>query len=160
MVRLRVLLAIAALAVAVSAVGGARAATSAANPIADCNSTGSLTHRYPAAVLQRALKTMPADIKEYTNCYDVIQRALLAQVSGRHADGSAASRDSGGAVLPAWVIVVLVLLVLAAAAFGAMALRRRGGGRPGDRGGPPAAGGSPPAAGGSPPAAGGGSAGS
>jgi hypothetical protein len=146
MARLRVLLAIAALALVLAAVGEAQAASSAPNPIADCNATGTLTHQYSAAELQRALRTMPADVKEYTNCYDVIQRALLTKVGGRHAGGSTGSGDSGSSFLPTWVIVVLVLLALAALAFGAMALRGRGGGGgPGDRGGPtPAGGGAPP----------------
>jgi hypothetical protein len=110
--------------VATPALGAGQAA-----PVADCNAHGRLTRTYTANQLQTALTTMPADIKEYTDCYDVIQRALLAQVSGRHAGGS--NRDSGGSggtFLPTPVIVVIVVLAVAAASFGFLALRRRGGG--------------------------------
>jgi hypothetical protein len=96
--------------------------------VADCNAHAQLTRTYTAKQLQNALATMPADIKEYTDCYDVIQRALLAQVSGRQAGGSRDSHGSGGSFLPTPVIVVIVLLALAAATFGALALRRRAGG--------------------------------
>jgi hypothetical protein len=130
MARLRVLVAATALAACFGGAADAIAAVAAApTPIAECNATGTLTHHYSAAVLQHALATMPADIKEYTDCYDVIQRALLAQVSGRHAGGS--NRDSGGSggtFLPTPVIVVIVVLAVAAASFGFLALRRRGGG--------------------------------
>jgi hypothetical protein len=129
MARLRVLLAATALAVGFGGVTHAIAA--APTPIAECNASGALTHHYSAAVLQHALATMPADIKEYTDCYDVIQRALLAQVSGRHAGGS--NRDSGGSggtFLPTPVIVVIVVLAVAAASFGFLALRRRGAAEP------------------------------
>jgi hypothetical protein len=102
-------------------------------PVADCNAHQQLTHHYSAAQLRRALNTMPADIKEYTDCYDVIQRQLLAQL-GHPRPGAAApkSSSSGGSFLPTPVIVVLVVLILAAAGFGALALRRRHGAGGGD----------------------------
>jgi hypothetical protein len=93
--------------------------------VADCNAHGRLTHTYTASQLQTALATMPADIKEYTDCYDVIQRALLAQVGNHHASTNGDSNSSGGSSFPTWLIVVLVLLALAAATFGALAVRRR-----------------------------------
>ena len=73
--------------------------------------------------LRGALTTMPADVKEYTNCYDVIQRTLLAQVGG-HGGGSGGS-GSGGSFLPTPLLVVLILLGLGAVSFGAVAIRRR-----------------------------------
>jgi hypothetical protein len=96
-------------------------------PVADCNAHGQLTHAYSAAQLRSSLNSMPADIKEYTNCFDVIQRQLLAQL-GHAKSGTAGPQtaSSGGSFLPTPVIVVLVLLILAAATFGAVALRRRG----------------------------------
>lgn len=68
---------------------------------------------------------MPADVQEYTNCYAIIQRALLAEVSapGRHTDSGTSS--SSGSFLPAPVIVVIVLAALAGAAGLVLAVRRR-----------------------------------
>jgi hypothetical protein len=113
--------------VSAAAAGPAGATPAAPNPLADCNSTGRLTHQYSTAVLQHALATMPADLREYSDCYDVIQRALLAQVS-THRDGPGGPGGSGGSFLPIPVIVVIALLGLAAATFGVLALRRHAGG--------------------------------
>jgi hypothetical protein len=114
-------------AVAVSAIAALAAPALAAQspPVSDCNAHGRLTKRYTAKQLQTALSTMPADIKEYTNCYDVIQRALVADVGGQHVNGSKDAASSGGSFLPTPVIVVIVVLALAAATFGGLALRRR-----------------------------------
>jgi hypothetical protein len=131
MARLRVLVVVVGLALLAAPTASNAAAAAPANPVADCNATGTLTHQYSVAVLQHALKTLPVDVKEYTDCYDVIQRALLAQVGGHHARSTGDSHGGGGSVLPTPVIVVIVLLALAAATFGALALRRRGrGGEP------------------------------
>jgi len=107
---------------------GAKVAASAAdaslNPVtADCNTHGRLTRTYTLSELQLALSTLPADIKEYTDCYDVINRALLAQ-TGSHSDAAGTGGGSGGSFLPTPVIVILVVLVLGAATFGAVAIRR------------------------------------
>ena len=59
------------------AVPTARAA-SAASVISDCSVHLRLTHTYTVTELQNAYRTIPADVKEYSNCQDVIQRALLA----------------------------------------------------------------------------------
>ncbi len=102
--------------------------------VADCNAHGRLTGQYSSVQLRNSLSTMSADVKEYTNCYDVIQRALLAQLGGSHVrGGTPASQSSGGSFLPTPVIVVLVLLVLGAAWFALVAVRRRG---PGNGPGP------------------------
>jgi hypothetical protein len=93
--------------------------------VADCNSHTKLTHQYSTAQLRSALATMPADIKEYTNCPDVIQRALLAQIGTTKGGGGSGS--GGGSFLPTPVIVILALLVLGGAGFAAYAWRRRGG---------------------------------
>ena len=107
--------------------GPAAASPSVSQVIVDCNSHGKLTGHYSAALLRTALRTMPADVTEYTNCYDIIQSALLAQVSSSDNAGPRGSRSgSSGPFLPTPLIVVLVLLVLAAAGFGAVAIRRRG----------------------------------
>ena len=41
-----------------------------------CLSTGRLTGRYTRAQLRAALRSMPASVKEYSNCQDVIRHAL------------------------------------------------------------------------------------
>jgi hypothetical protein len=92
--------------------------------IADCNAHGKLDGHYSASVLRTALNTMPADVQEYTNCYEVIQRQLLAELSG-HGGSGGSDPNSGGSFLPTQLIVVLVLLVLAGVTFVAIAVRRR-----------------------------------
>jgi hypothetical protein len=101
------------------------AATGPAAVIADCNSHNQLTRSYAPAELKAALTTMPASLKEYTDCYDVIDRALITRLSDSHLVGGARPTSSGGSFLSAPVIVVLVALLLAAGSFGALALRRR-----------------------------------
>jgi hypothetical protein len=95
--------------------------------VADCSSHGRLTRTYSVAQLQTALGTMPADIQEYTNCYDVIKRALLDQASTTSKGGGGSDTKSSGSFLPTPVIVVLALVVLVGAVFGALAMRRRTG---------------------------------
>src|SRR5919201_955290 len=92
--------------------------------VADCNAHARLTSHYTAAELRSALNSMPADIKEYTNCYDVIQKALLAQIGSIGGNGG----DSGGggsSFLPTPLLIVLIVLVVAAIGFGILALRQR-----------------------------------
>jgi hypothetical protein len=92
-------------------------------PVADCNSHNHLTGHYSIVQLRNALATMPADVKEYTNCPDVIQRALLSEIGS--SGGGGGSGTGGGSFLPTPLIVVLALLVVGGAAFGAVAWRRR-----------------------------------
>jgi hypothetical protein len=103
------------------------ASAGASQVIADCNAHGSLTRHYSAAELRAALATMNADVKEYTDCYDVIQRALLVALGGIHGGGGDGGQSSSGSFLPTPLLVLLVLLGLAAATLGAVAVRRRGG---------------------------------
>ncbi len=102
-------------------------ASSGSSVIADCNSHNTLTHTYSIAQLQNALNTMPADVSEYTDCKDVITRALLIQQGKLKGGGSDSGGGSSGgsSFLPTPVIIVLVVLLLAAATFGALAIRRR-----------------------------------
>jgi hypothetical protein len=93
--------------------------------IVDCTSHNRLTQTYTVSQLRNALATMPADVKEYSSCPDLIQRALDQQLGGLHATGGSSS--SGGSFLPTPVIVILVLLLLAGAGFAVAAMRRRGG---------------------------------
>jgi hypothetical protein len=138
------------LAIAVVAAPSASAAGNKA--INDCQNNGKLTGSYTLPQLRHALAIMPASVKEYTNCYDVISQAELAAVGKGKGSGGSGS-GSGGSFLPTPVIVILVLLVLAAVTFGAVAVRRRRAaeddGGPG--GGPGAGGGGPGGGGGAPP---------
>lgn len=91
-------------------------------PVADCNAHAQITGHYSVAELRNALATMPAEIKEYTDCADVIERQLLAQVGSLHGDGG--SGQGGGSFLPTPLIVVLALLVVAGAGFGVYSWQR------------------------------------
>jgi hypothetical protein len=154
--RIALLGTVAALAAFTFAAQSAVAASSSNPVIADCLShPGGLTGNYTAKQLTQALQVMPAEVKEYTNCSDVINRALLSAVGKSGGQGGGTGGGSGS-FLPTPVIVILVLLILGAVAFWAMAVRRRqaeaGGGaddpRPGGGAGGPRPGGG---AGGPPP---------
>lgn len=107
----------------------ATAKAPAANPVADCNAHTSLSRHYTAAQLQHGLATMPADVREYTNCYDVLNRALTAELAAAHGgSGGGGGGGGGGSILPAPVLAVLAVLVLAAGGLGVVALRRRSAG--------------------------------
>jgi ABC-type dipeptide/oligopeptide/nickel transport system permease component len=122
--RLTIVLLAATVALALAA---GTASGAAPNPTADCNANSRLTQHYTPTQLREALATMPADTKEYTNCYDVIQRALVGELGQSPTSGGRQSGSSSGdSLLPTPVIVVLALLVVAGAAFGIVALRRRG----------------------------------
>ncbi len=94
--------------------------------IADCNSHGSLTKHYSVTQLHTALSTMPADVQEYTNCYNVIQNQLEAQVAGHKVDPSNTS-GSGGGGLSTPLLIVIIVLVVGGGALAGVALQRRGG---------------------------------
>lgn len=136
----------AVIAVSAAATPAALGAKAVGNPIlAECNSTGALSHNYTLAQLRHALAIMPASYKEYGSCLDVIQAAIIKVKAGKSGGGG---NGSGGSFLPTPVIVILVVLILAAATFGALAVRRRRaspGGGP-DDGDPPTATGPPPPA--------------
>jgi hypothetical protein len=129
--------AVALLVVAVGCVGFVEDATAAAPDtsnavIADCYAhPGGLTGHYTVAQLHTALQVMPAEVKEYTSCLDVVNRALLAARAAVKS-GAGGSGGGSGSFLPTPVIVILVVLILIAVTFGAAAIRRRrGGGGPG-----------------------------
>jgi hypothetical protein len=111
--------------------------------INDCQSTGRLSHSYTLPELRHALAVMPASVKQYTSCYDVISQGILTVQSGKK---TGPTGGSGGSFLPTPVIIILVVLILAAVTFGALAIRRRQGGTdpgdstPGGDPGPPAGG--------------------
>ncbi len=106
---------------------GSAAAAGLSPPVADCQAHGRLTKHYPPSELRSAVATMPADIAEYTNCPDVLNRALLNELGTLSAGPSA---GGGGSLLPGWAIAVIAVVVLGGVGFGAVAVRnrRRGGG--------------------------------
>jgi hypothetical protein len=119
----------------------AASGSNAAQAISDCNDHGLLTQQYSSQVLRQALAQMPADVREYTDCFDVIERQLFKQLgSSKSSTPATTTSSSGSSFVPTWLIVVIVLLALAAITFGALALRRRGmSSAPGDSPGPPPA---------------------
>ncbi|MGI8414379.1 MAG: hypothetical protein ACR2LV_11530 [Solirubrobacteraceae bacterium] len=113
---------------ALMTLGSPSALAGQSSVVSDCNTNNRLTHHYSVPQLRDALATMGADVKQYTNCYDVIDSALLAQLGATRQGGSggAPSSSSGGSFLSTPLVVVLVLLALAALTLGAVAVRRRG----------------------------------
>jgi hypothetical protein len=94
--------------------------------INDCQSNGQLTHPYTVRQLRHALSVMPASVKQYTSCFDVVQNALVsARKHNGTAPASGSSKGGGSSFLPTPVIIILVILILAALTFGALAIRRR-----------------------------------
>ncbi len=125
--RRRHLIALACAAVTLMLAVGAPAAAIAAggnSVINNCESSGRLTQTFTFAQLQHALAIMPASVKQYTNCYDVIQTAIQNAKGGKTGTVTG-SPPSGGSFLPTPVIVILVVLILALITFGAIAVRRR-----------------------------------
>jgi hypothetical protein len=135
---LAVACAVAALAaVSVSAVP---AVAATGNPVInDCQTHGRLTQSYSLTELRHALAVMPASVKQYTSCADVINQGILAVSHGK----TTGPKGGGGSFLPTPVIVILVVLILAGVTFGALAIRQRRAGSPSD--GPPGGGADPPA---------------
>src|SRR5947209_20281575 len=95
-VRLRSVLLVLALGVVLRTPAAALGANAV---ITDCNAHGQLTKHYSVAQLRTALNTMPPTVKEYTDCSDVINRALLTQV-GSPGGGGSSGKSSGGSFLP------------------------------------------------------------
>jgi hypothetical protein len=121
-------LALTALATVLVLAGPAAVPASAASSpvIADCVAHAKLTRTYTLKQLQQAQQQLSAETREYTDCADVIARALNAAISG-HNTGPSGGGGSGS-FLPTPVIVILVILILAGVSFGAVAIRRRSGG--------------------------------
>jgi hypothetical protein len=142
-----------ALSLGAPALAAAASGGTPAQAISDCNQHGTLTAQYSAATLRAALAQMPTDVKEYTDCYDVIERQLFKELGKSSPGTSTTGSSSSSSFLPTWLIIVIVVLALAAITFGAMAIRRRSGG-PGGSGGSGPGGPSGPGAGGGDPGAG------
>ncbi len=123
--RVLVLLACALVAGGASLLAAPAALGSASQVITDCNAHAKLTRHYSAADLETALNTLPADVREYTGCYDVIHSQLLSQL-GSVKGGSGADPASGGSFLPTPLIVLLAMLGVVVVGLLAVAVRRRG----------------------------------
>jgi hypothetical protein len=98
----------------------------AQSPVDDCNVHAALTRHYTVVELRNALTTMPPTVKEYTNCFDLINHALLAQIGTP--GGGSAGKSSGGSFLPVWLIVILGLLIVGGGGYALLAFRRQGAG--------------------------------
>jgi hypothetical protein len=96
--RLSVLIAVFAATAVAGLMSVSAALASSSQVISDCNSNGHLTSSYSRSDLQGALNGMGADTKEYTNCSDVIRRALLTSAAsgGGHSGGGSPSSGGGG----------------------------------------------------------------
>ncbi|HET9719748.1 MAG TPA: hypothetical protein VFP55_06710 [Solirubrobacteraceae bacterium] len=106
--------------------------------ITDCNAHTKLTQHYTIAELRNALATMPADVKEYTSCYQIIQTQLYHQL-GKPVPGSSGS-SSGNSFISAPLLIAIIVIVVLGGALAYAAWRRGDGGGPGGGGqGPPAA---------------------
>jgi hypothetical protein len=113
-----------ALAAACALLASAPALAAESPVVTDCNAHGQLTHHYTPDQLRTALNTMPPTVKEYTNCYDVINTALLSQIGGGSGGGSA-GKSSGGSFLPVWLIIVLAVLIVGGGTYALLAYRRQ-----------------------------------
>jgi len=103
------------------------AAASAPSAVADCSSHGILTHHYSVTQLRSALTAMPADVQEYTDCYNVIHNQLLAEIPGGHHSAGGSSSSGGGSSFPTALLAGLIVLVVIGAGAGAYAMTRRSG---------------------------------
>ncbi|MGO9903663.1 MAG: hypothetical protein ACLP0J_29260 [Solirubrobacteraceae bacterium] len=113
----------------------ADAAYSQAPATQDCNAHGRLIHHYTVAELRKALATMSQTTIEYSNCFQVIDDQLNAQLGSKRSKSDATSSASGS-FLSTPVLIVLIVIVLAGGGFALSARRRRPGGD-GDGGTPP-----------------------
>src|SRR5262249_49694192 len=108
----------------------------------DCKANGgsTLSGHYTISELNTALRTMPAYVEEYSNCYGVIQAQLLKQQLGekpRPRAHASADKTSGGGSTP--LIVAIAVVAVGGLGLAIWASRRRRGGSP-PADGPPAAG--------------------
>ena len=64
----------------------AAASASSDQVIKDCTDDGKLSAKYSNAELSKALKTLPADVADYTDCKATIRKAMLRVASGGSSD--------------------------------------------------------------------------
>lgn len=92
--RLRSCLAAAVLTASVAAPTAAFASGSAV--ISDCATDGKLDKKYSAADYASALKHIPTDVDEYTDCRDVIRRGQLGLGGSSGSGGTGGGTGAGG----------------------------------------------------------------
>jgi len=118
--------------------GGASAAGSRCGErvLSDWADNGRIDGEYPLRCYQEAMAKMPADLRDYTNAGDVIQRALTRAVtsSGERGLGTQVAAGTtpnlgGGSTtalpLPLLVLIGVSAAVLTAGLLGHLARRRR-----------------------------------
>lgn len=112
--------------VAAAAGLGAQSAIAARSPLSDCNAHNALTHHYSVAQLRHALATMPAEVREYTACYQIINDQMLRQL-GQRIPGSSGgdSNSSGGSLISTPLLIVLIVIVVGGGGAALAAYRRR-----------------------------------
>jgi hypothetical protein len=70
---------------------------SADQVIQDCNDDGALSKKYSKQDLSKALHNLPADVKDYSDCKDVISAALGAAGSKKRHSGGGGGGGGGSA---------------------------------------------------------------
>ena len=65
--------------------------------IRDCNDDGVLEGHYTPSELRKARDSLPTDVSEYSDCSDVLSRALAAGASSPGGGGGSGSGGGGGA---------------------------------------------------------------
>jgi hypothetical protein len=105
--------------------------------LTDWSDNGRVDGIYPLHCYQAAIETMPADLRDYTNATEAIQRALTRAETSRSAKSHETSRVAAGAgpqvgaaassnvPLPLVALAAISLTVLAAGGVGYLARRRR-----------------------------------
>jgi hypothetical protein len=109
----------------------AGAAVAKQSPAVDCNTHNyTLTQQYTPEELQHALATMPAQIKEYTPCYQVIQEELT-RLTKTTTSTTGTGSGSGGSFLSGPLIAVVIVIVIVGGGAAYVASRRKSGGEDG-----------------------------
>jgi hypothetical protein len=93
-------LALACLVLGLFAVVPAANAASTTQILRDCADDGVLQGDYTPKELRKARQNIPTDTDEYTDCRDVLARALAAGVSSRGGGSGGASGGAGGSDQP------------------------------------------------------------
>jgi hypothetical protein len=105
--------------------------------LSDWSDNGRIDGMYPLHCYQGAIDTMPADLRDYTNAPDAIQRALTRAVNVQSAKGDDSTRLAAGSgpqvgaagssslPLPLLLLAATSLAVLAAGGLGYVSRRRR-----------------------------------
>ncbi len=107
----------------------AQAATRAAWQDCRVHGGSTLTGHYTIAELNTALRTMPAYVEEYSNCYGVIQAQLLKQqlkVKAAPKAHASADKNSGSGSIGLIVAIAVVAIGGLGLALWASMRRRRG----------------------------------